>query len=336
MGEIERFMTAGEREIYRIPVRSFPGLITNVHVIVGEGHCILVDTGSGFGEANGDLVAGLAEVGPKFGRKVGLEDLTEILITHGHIDHFGALPFIREHNRTAPIGIHVLDRQVLANHRERVLVAARRLDTFLVGAGVKEGWRQELMKVYLWGKQFYESTPVQFLLEDGIETVAGIQVYHAPGHCSGQVCLQVDDVLMTADHILAKTTPHQTPESITRNMGLGHYLASLDKIKRVEGVRLGLGGHEEPITDVGGRIEAIKKSHERRLDKVLGICKGEPQSIADISRALFGKVESYHILLALEEAGAHVEYLYDRGELVAANLEEIEREALPVVKYVVG
>jgi hypothetical protein len=44
-------------------------------------------------------------------------------------------------------------------------------------------------------------------------------------------------------------------------------------------------------------------------------------------------VESYHILLALEETGAHVEYLYQRGELVAANLEEIATTSHPVVRY---
>jgi hypothetical protein len=48
---------------------------------------------------------------------------------------------------------------------------------------------------------------------------------------------------------------------------------------------------------------------------------------------LFGKVGSYHVLLALEEAGAHVEYLYQRGELAAANLDEIQRDERPIIAY---
>jgi hypothetical protein len=139
--------------------------------------------------------------------------------------------------------------------------------------------------------------------------------------------------MLTADHILARITPHQAPESITQSTGLGHYLDSLTKIANVPNIRLGLGGHEEPMPDVYGRIQAIRHMHQDRLNKILEICSS-PKAIADISRDLFGPVESYHVLLALEEAGAHVEYLYQRGELVAANLREIEQTNHPVVQYV--
>jgi glyoxylase-like metal-dependent hydrolase (beta-lactamase superfamily II) len=99
------------------------------------------------------------------------------------------------------------------------------------------------------------------------EAVAGIDVIHVPGHCPGQVCLRVDDILLTADHILSRITPHQAPESITLNTGLGHYLQSLHKIGRLDGVRLGLGGHELPIADIYQRINDIQAFHEMRLDK---------------------------------------------------------------------
>ena len=48
----------------------------------------------------------------------------------------------------------------------------------------------------------------------------------------------------------------------------------------------------------------------------------EPHTIAEVSQALFGEVHGYNVLLALEEAGAHVEYLYQRGLLGIENLEE--------------
>lgn len=329
---ISQYKTAAGRIIYVIPVRSFPGLVSNVFVISDGNELILVDTGSGLEQANQDLQTGVDAIGETFGEPVTLAAIGTILITHGHIDHYGGLPFVRQFT-AAPIGIHALDRRVLSNHEERVLFASRRLDSFLEEAGVALEQRENLMQVYLFSKAFYRSTPVQFLLEDGQPTVAGIGVFHVPGHCPGQVCLQVDDILLTADHILARTTPHQAPETITQNMGLGHYLDSLDKIGRLEGIRLALGGHEEPMVDLNGRIEAIKKSHDLRLNKILDICRS-PKSIATVSKELFGQVTSYHVLLALEEAGAHVEYLYQRGELVAANLEEIERQSHPVVKYV--
>lgn len=329
MTTIQTYKTGAGRTIYGFQVQSFAQLVNNIYVICDGDQVILVDTGSGMDEAGRQLLDGFAAL--RAYEPIGWDDVDAILITHGHIDHFGGLPLVRQHT-AAPVGVHVLDRRVLSSHEERVIFASRRLDTFLEQSGVAAEQRQALMGVYLFSKNRYGSTPVDFLLEEGRPTAGGLGVYHVPGHCPGQVCLQVDDVLLTADHILSYTTPHQAPESITNNMGLGHYLASLDKIAALDGIRLGLGGHEEPLPDVHGRIRDIKASHARRLDKILDLC-ATPASIADISRGLFGQVESYHILLALEEAGAHVEYLYQRGELVAANLDEIERTSHPVIYY---
>jgi hypothetical protein len=39
------------------------------------------------------------------------------------------------------------------------------------------------------------------------------------------------------------------------------------------------------------------------------------------------------VLLALQETGAHIEYLYQRGELAVANLEEVENAQQPVMLY---
>ncbi len=329
--EVKQFQTSDGRSIYTFQTNAFPNLISNIYIIDDGDQLILIDTGSGFRDANKELVEGFTAVAEFSSKAISLEAIGQIIITHGHIDHFGGLPFVREHT-DAPVGIHILDRRVITTHEERAIFASSRLDSFLEGAGITEQHRQGLMEVYKFGKMYYKSQTVDFLLEDGQPTVGGIEVYHVPGHCPGQVCLKIDDIMLTADHILSRTTPHQAPESITNNMGLGHYLDSLTKISRVPDIRLGLGGHEDPMEDIYGRIQAIQASHEKRLNKILDICS-EPKSIAEISKGLFGSVESYHVLLALEETGAHVEYLYQRGELLAANLDEIEQNSHPVVKY---
>ena len=334
MKPLQRFETNAGRIIYAFPVRSFPTLTNNIYVIDDGEQYVLIDTGSGMERPNADLLAGFTAIGEHLGRSFSPADIGAILITHGHIDHFGGLPFLRQYTN-APAGVHILDRRVLSHHEERMVFAYRRLETFLEGAGVSAEERIVLMSVYLFSKTYYRSMPVQFLLEDGRPTVGGLGVFHVPGHCPGQVCLLVDDVLLTADQVLSRITPHQAPESITLNMGLGHYLDSLDKVAALPGVRLGLGGHETPIDDVPGRVAAIRAAHDERLGKIIDICRA-PMSIANVSRALFGHVDSYHVLLALEETGAHVEYLHQRGELMAANLEEIETTSRPVVQYVRG
>ncbi|NLF63605.1 MAG: MBL fold metallo-hydrolase [Chloroflexi bacterium] len=330
MQQAASFPTSGGRTVYSFPVTAFPGLVANIYLVDNGDELILVDCGSGMAQSNQELLAGFDALREQFGVSFTLGDVDRIVITHGHIDHFGGLPFVREHT-DAPIGVHILDRRVLSHYEERVLVAARRLTSFLIGAGIAPEQRDNLMAMYLFAKGSYRSTPVQFLLDEA-ELLAGIQVYHVPGHCPGQVCLRVDDVLLTADHVLAWTTPHQAPESITLSTGLGHYLQSLAAIRRLEGIRLALGGHEAPMADLCGRIDAITALHEERLSRVLELCH-TPCTIAEISKQLFGAVRSYHVLLALEETGAHVEYLYQRGELIAANLDEVERQENPVLLY---
>ena len=42
-------------------------------------------------------------------------------------------------------------------------------------------------------------------------------------------------------------------------------------------------------------------------------------------------MNGYDILLSVEEAGAHVEYLYQRGLLGIANIDEIEQGRVPLL-----
>ena len=329
--EIYRYETATGRRIYRIPVEIFQEIFGNVYAITGGGKPILVDCGSGFASSDRDLAKGFEAIGERFGEKVGLTDLGAILITHGHIDHFGGVSFLRNHT-AAPIGVHLLDRRVLSHYEERVVVASKHVRVFLETAGIGAERCDQYMQMYLSTKSFFRSVKVEHVFEEGELLGGEVEAYHVPGHCPGQVCLRIDDVLLTADHLLAEISPHLSPEAITQNTGVGHYLASLAKIDRLDGIRLGLGGHKGPIRDIHERVTETLRLHQERLERILEFC-AEPRSIADISRALFGRVTSYHVLLALLETGALVEYLYQRGELVAANVEEIESVPNPVILY---
>ena len=104
-----------------------------------------------------------------------------------------------------------------------LVLAAKGLRTFLVQASLAKKRLAEMMQMYTFAKGLCHSVPVDFSLREE-ETVADcFRFFHVPGHCQGQVCVQVADVLFTADHVLSRITPHQSPESITRNVGLGHY-----------------------------------------------------------------------------------------------------------------
>ena len=328
---VEKFTTSAGIRIYRLRMEAFPNFFVFAYLVLGGDVPTLIDSGSGWEQSNEDLRTAFDTLKSEFGETVAIGDIGRILVTHGHMDHFGGLMFLRE-QLEAPIGVHALDRRILTHYEERVIVATKSLHVFLRRAGLSETAQISLMEMYQFGKGFYRSVPVDFTIEEG-KTIGDLfEFIHVPGHCPGQVCIRIGDVLITADHILSRITPHQSPESITRNVGLGHYLDSLEKAQQHADVSLALGGHELPMTDLAGRIDEIRASHVERLDKVLEICK-EPATIKDISYNLFGETHGYNVLLALEEAGAHVEYLHQRGELVVDNLQELEAEADPAVQY---
>lgn len=332
---IEQFISSTGARIYRIPMMAFPRLITYGYVVLEAGVPTLVDTGSGYGESTANLIQGIEALRHAFGEAVTLGDIRRIFITHGHIDHFGGLAQMVEQTG-AEVGIHELDRRVLTAYEERVIIATKDLRIFLERAGVSEDLRAGLIDLYGFAKKHVRSVGVDFLLDE-YKSIDGMEFIHTPGHCPGQICIRIGDVLLSADHVLAEITPHQAPESITHYTGLGHYLESLYKIARVEGIRVALGGHETPVYNMYERIIAIRASHQRKLERVLDIIRqGDgPCTISDVSRAMYPDRHGYDVLLALEEVGAHVEYLYQRGRLAVYNLDEVEREGNPPLRYVV-
>ncbi|HSF80065.1 MAG TPA: MBL fold metallo-hydrolase [Anaerolineales bacterium] len=332
-GAVKTFQTSGGGRIFQIHLQEFPILRGHVYLVLVEHdsqpYRVLIDTGSGFGTSNQHLEAGLQAAAQISGEPIGLDTLTHILITHGHIDHFGGLNYIQPRS-PARIGVHELDLRNLTNYEERIAIVARRLDDFLVEAGVSDERRGQLLDMYKINKSLYRSVKVDFTYETVGMRLGPLEMLHVPGHCAGHVVIRLHDVLFSGDHILNHTSPHQSPERLTHSTGLEHYLESLDSLQDWAGdIRLTLGGHEEPISDLPGRLDAIRIIHRERLEQVLEYLS-EPRTISDTSHHLFGEVHGYNVLLALEEAGAHIEYLYQRGKLGIANHAEIEDSRGPV------
>jgi glyoxylase-like metal-dependent hydrolase (beta-lactamase superfamily II) len=331
---VQSFETNQGAKIFQLPLEGFPGFWVFAYLVLVDDYRVLIDTGSGFGNSNQHLEQGFQAVNEDFVHQIGFEDLTHVLITHGHIDHFGGLPFILA-NSQALVGVHELDLRNLTNMEERLAVIARRLNIFLIEAGVGDRKRAEIVQMYKLLKLEYTPVDVDFTFEEKGMQVGPFEFLHVPGHCPGQVVIRLHDVLFSGDHILSEISPHQAPERLTLNNGLGHYLQSLESLRNWAGeIHLTLGGHNPPITDLSLRIDQIKQVHQGRLQDILALLK-DPHTISEISQALFGEVHGYNVLLALEEAGAHVEYLAQRGKLGIENIEELNTGNDPVpIRYI--
>ena len=331
---VARFETRQGIRVFRIPVETFPDHFNNVYLIDDGDELTLIDVGSLLDSTRRDLVAGLDEIATRFGRRYALRELANVVVTHAHMDHAGNVGYFAT-DTPARVWVHELDARVLSAYEERMVVASKDLAIFLDRSGVGESIKKQLMTMYTMSKYMlnFASVEMPHRLSEATIVGNGYQVFHTPGHCPGEICLKVDNVLFTGDHVLPCTTPHQSPECITLFCGLRRYLESLEKIHRVGGIELGLGGHEDEIPNVYGRIHEIRTFHLQRLDRLREMCR-EPRTIWELTQGLFaGRLEGYGQILGIEEAGAHVEYLYQLGELAIANLDEVQRSDNPVLYY---
>ncbi|MCA9882740.1 MAG: MBL fold metallo-hydrolase [Anaerolineae bacterium] len=336
---VQRFESSSGVRIYRIPMEVFPGFIGYAYLLLGAGVPTLVDVGSGYQASTEQLLDGLASVSSEHGEAFIPSDIERVIISHGHVDHFGGLGNVMDAIGSAAIGsaaigIHPLDRRILTNYEERVLIATKNLTIYLQQAGVPQETLPDLLQMYGFSKMHVRSMPIDFTLEDGDE-LDGMRIYHVPGHCSGQIAIQIGDVLLSADHILSRTAPHLAPESITHYTGVGHYLEALDKMRRVDGIRLVLGGHEDPITDMHKRIgELIERIHQKK-QRVVEILQNSEASLSifQITQLMYPEKYGFNHLLALQQAGAFVEYLYDRGYLCIANLDDVKQSDNSALYY---
>jgi glyoxylase-like metal-dependent hydrolase (beta-lactamase superfamily II) len=321
--KVTRFETQQGASIYRIPLNGFPGFVVYAYLVLVDDYVVLIDTGTNFHTSNQDLEAGLAAASEQEGQSIGFAELTHIFISHGHIDHFAGLAYVAPQTN-ALIAVHELDYRMLSNFGERKVVVSKRLEEFLLESGVSGKRVTPIMEMYMSSKALFDTCRVDLTYQAEEMQIGPFTFLNVPGHSAGAVVIRLDDVLFTGDHVLSKITPHMAPERLTLNSGLSHYLDSLAKVKDWAGdVKLALGGHEDPIPDLPARVEAIAAEHYQRLIKLIDILD-QPGTISSVSKDLFGEVHGYNVLLALEEAGAHVEYLYKFGLVGIDNLQEVE------------
>jgi len=312
------FETSAGAKIHRLPLQAFPNFWAYAYVVQTNDENYLIDTGSGTDTSHDDLLNGIQQAG------LQPSDLTHILLTHAHIDHYGGLTKLKELTN-AKVACHELDMQTVAHHDARLALIGRRLASFLAETGLAKEEMETLLGIYRFTKALYRSVPVDFTYEKQNMQVGPFEMIHLPGHCPGHVAMRLDDVVFCGDMVVNGVTPHLAPESINPYGGLDHYLESLYRLQTwAQGARLVLNGHDDVITDLPAHIEMTRQNIIRRISKAVHALH-EPLDIAEICNAVYGDMGGYNQLLVIEKTGAYVEYLYEHGAIEVTNPEEVEQ-----------
>jgi glyoxylase-like metal-dependent hydrolase (beta-lactamase superfamily II) len=295
----------------------FPGLDrVNCYLLEDPGGSTLVDCGLYLPDDQHDH--GWAHVVAEFKAcEVDLSDVTKLVVTHAHIDHYGmAGRFLKETG--AELVMHETASEDLEVYRNPEKIAADLKEMF-ADHGVEAEVLEEITRYEDW-------RPFVSEVVEPTRTVAGNEnfaigdrtweVVYTPGHARTHICLwsASDSILISGDHLLGSITPH-----IDFRRGdtdpLGEFLQSLEKVEQL-GPDLVLPGHGRPFEDGAERARVVMRHHDRRLGAILQVIRREPATAQQITEAIFGAdlIDFAH-RLALGEALAHLAYLRRRGEI---------------------
>ena len=267
-----------------------------------------------------DSTAQLAAVLATAGRRIG--DVEQVLITHGHPDHFGAAGWLAdEADATVICGRAELPKLTGSTDRASMFDVVGRL-------GIPDDMRDTF-------RSFYEGVrdlthPIAehrlVLLDDGDTLTAGgrdWEVHVTPGHSVGHVSLYDPEtrVLLSGDHLLACITPNPVLEPDTdspdgRRRSLVEYLASLDRFVRLDPL-LVLPGHGPRFCDVPTLTVSMRHHHDARADELLDvIARLGDATPYELSGELFPHIADFAVMLGVSEVVGHLDLLEDDGRLV--------------------
>lgn len=316
--------------IYRLqlPLPNNPLEHVNTYLVRGDDGCLLVDTGWDTGEALTSLKKQLTDI------STHLEDISRIVATHIHPDHYGLAGRLRQLSQ-AEIALHYLERDLVQPGYSDMEKFIRReiewmhingvpADELTEGLSQLQATRPEMIK-------FTAPVLPDTTLRGG-ETISvgsfSFRVLWTPGHSPGHICLYepTQEILISGDHILPAMTP-DTGVVLEPNSSpnpLDDYLNSLNEIKQLK-VSLTLPGHGQPFTGLQQRIEEIIQLHKQRSSEILEAVKVEAKTAHQISTEITWMLSmnpvSYQDLgpwekrVALEKTLAHLESMRFGGKV---------------------
>jgi len=298
----------------QIPIPSNPLGHTNTYLVKGDDGHLLIDAGYGNMEALESLDEQLTEIG------VALTDISQIVVTHAHFDHYGLADRLRQISR-AKIALHYLEKNLLARRRANIGEFLRQTEQWFSANGVPSSEIPATPTPSAEASSFTTPPLPDIDLRNGEGITAGnynFQVIWTPGHSPGHICLYepAHRLFFAGDHVLPVITPHINLQPLSNANPLGDFLSSLNKVKHLD-VNLVLPAHEHIFTDLQERVEEIIHHHEIRNMEILQAMKNESKTAYQISTQItwmptlggvsFKDLEPWDKRMAVSETLAHLE-----------------------------
>jgi len=283
----------------------------NAYVLADGQRVTLVDCGVWRASPEDDGIPALERGLQKAG--YALRDVSRIVVTHAHIDHYGLAGRVIELTG-AELWMHTMTDLDCEKYRHPDTAILRRQDMY-ADHGVPAPERVLLADhLRRWLPYLHSVVEASNRLRGGERLAVGSrewEIVHTPGHSLGHVCLwsASDGVLLSGDHLLPGITPPVTFERGFDADPLKSYLDSLRHVAERE-PRLVLPGHGNPFANCAARIEVIIRNKVRRMAAVRQMISEQPCTVTEIAdRLVASAIRSHQRDFALSETLAHIAYL---------------------------
>ena len=303
-----------------IPIPDISQLITANVFVVGKGPVTLIDTGPKSPTALDFIESQLSLKG------LGFQDIERIILTHGHVDHFGLATAIKNAaGRKIQCFIHAEDRWQLSSQYLTRETATEEWADLMANAGLPQGEMEIIRKQISVLKGFGDALEDVSIMVDGQEFNGDgyeLKVVHTPGHTPGSCCIYEcrQQVLFSGDHLIKHITPNLfigVKKERLRNGGyrsLTAFIDSLDKLLEFD-ARFVCSGHGEYIEDLPGIISSYKTHHHQRSRQVRKALYKKERTLYAIIDEVFSHVPQGETFLAISELAAHLEILLAEGKV---------------------
>jgi glyoxylase-like metal-dependent hydrolase (beta-lactamase superfamily II) len=303
----------------QIPIPDNPLEYTNCYLLEGTEGWLLIDSGWYTTDSFNILIKNLNDLG------LSLKDLSKLIITHIHPDHFGLAGRIRQLSPGTKLLTHIWESSMIETRYLNVGELNDKMTQMLHSHGVPLINSTELKSDYLPDVSSILVTFPDHILYGGEVIHTGIfdlEVIWTPGHSPGHICLYEpqNKFLFSGDHILPVITPNISFNVLSGDNPLGTYLYALNKLRNLQ-VKKVLPGHENPFTNLRKRIKQIYDHHEKRKVEVQNAIKEKPHNAWEISSQIswntpvdWEDLSPLHMRSAVTETIAHLELLRCEGK----------------------
>jgi len=275
-----------------------------------DGGLALFDAGIKSDEGEKALRAGLAAHG------FSTRDVKRIIVSHGHIDHFGFASTIQRESN-CHISVHKLDAAKVLE-ATRFIRDAEPYARYLTKLGLDEKQIRAVKKGSDYTQTYADGLHDIRELQGG-ETLkfekCRVEVMHLPGHTPGLICLwdAEHQVLFADDHLLEHISPNPLIElgpngEDDKFRSLVTYLESARRAQRLP-AKLVCPGHGEPFAGHAQLVDKLLGFYEKRQAKLLAALGAKPLTALELVGALFGRVYPNELYLQLSEVVGNLEVL---------------------------